>query len=378
MKVLYIFKHDPFGISGGSKASRHFFEAFETIYANVSFDILVADSARCTFPSKILEKHCVHFVPARNNANRLLSCFTRIIHRYHAIAKKMMTETHYDLCIFDHSSIAGSLCDIAQKNDTKTIVIHHNVEQVFFRDNNPFLKRVFFSTAVSYNEKKAYKSCNYNIFLTEEDQSAFDVLYGKSEKKKIALYIFEGKDDNTHTLSKRQNDGHLNIVITGSLCNVQNVDGLTYFFGDLYGELPNNTFVIIAGRKPTAYVKQLISGKDNVRLVENPKDINQIVREGDIFLCPTRLGSGIKVRITDGLRVGLPIVAHVTSARGYRKFIERGYFLTFSNKKEFAKSISSFSKKIDTCFKDEIRSFYEKECNFESCVRKLSLFIEEK
>ena len=42
-RVLYIFKHDPFGIGGGATASRNFFYAFLQVYQGYDFDVLVAE-----------------------------------------------------------------------------------------------------------------------------------------------------------------------------------------------------------------------------------------------------------------------------------------------------------------------------------------------
>ena len=60
-----------------------------------------------------------------------------------------------------------------------------------------------------------------------------------------------------------------------------------------------------------------------------------IVGQCDIFVCPTRLGGGMKLRIIDGLRCGLPVIAHKVSARGYTHFMKNGIIRQFEWPEEF-------------------------------------------
>ena len=93
--------------------------------------------------------------------------------------------------------------------------------------------------------------------------------------------------------------------------------------------LPNGSEVIISGRNPDQRIIDTCSKISNVRLIPNPKDMSDIIRMADIYICPTRLGGGLKLRIMDGLRLGLPIITHSCSARGYDVFKNTGFFYSF-------------------------------------------------
>ena len=64
-------------------------------------------------------------------------------------------------------------------------------------------------------------------------------------------------------------------------------------------------------------------------MIPNPESIDDIITDSDIYLCPTRLGGGIKLRVMDGLRLGIPVITHSCSARGYDYFIDKPYFKVF-------------------------------------------------
>lgn len=72
---------------------------------------------------------------------------------------------------------------------------------------------------------------------------------------------------------------------------------------------------------------------------EYPKDMDEVVRDCDIFLCPARLGGGMKLRMMDGFRNGLPVLAHAVSARGYREFERMGMMWEFETAEKFGKEL---------------------------------------
>ena len=82
----------------------------------------------------------------------------------------------------------------------------------------------------------------------------------------------------------------------------------------------------------------------NVELIPNPEDMNKVIGSGDIYICPTRVGGGLKLRIMDGLKLGLPVITHDCSSRGYDAFYGTPYLKSFSNKEGFKNEASVHRK----------------------------------
>lgn len=334
--VLYITNHDPWGIGGGSFASAMFFRTFRKIFLDDNIDLCVADN--CRIPSDIKNINIIP-VPKRWIFSQLNSVFTGELNRYKNIGIQLLKSKHYDYVILDHNSL-GILVDYIPAS-SKSIVIHHNYEPDFYRDNTKsILKRILFLPRVKQWERTAYKNCFINIFLTTDDLEQFHEIYGEANGNNIVTGLIEEKDTHITPLSSINTDP-VRIVITGSLDNVQNVDGITYFIQDLYPLIPKDIEIIIAGKFPAKELVSSLSQLSNVNLIPNPKDISNIICQGSIFLCPARLGSGIKVRISDGLKIGLPVIAHETSCRGYEEFINHGYMLPFASKTEFSQALNN-------------------------------------
>lgn len=332
-RILYILKHDPWGIGGGSYVSLMYLTAFRKLFSEYEFDVCICQECINYQPESWVGKCNFIPVPPRGKISRLSSIFTGIMHRHQQKALYLIKTNEYEYCIFDHNQIAGTLINYISPS-TKSIVIHHNVEQNYFADNST--SKVFELLMLPHVircEKRAFKKCDYNIFLTEEDMSEFRSLYGNTKKKCAVIGIFDLKDKTvTHCGNTPKTPA---VVISGSLGNVQNIDGINYFINELYSYIPKEIPIIIAGKNPQSEIIKSLAGLSNVKLIANPKDMDEIINLANIYICPTRLGSGIKVRISDALKNGLPVIANKVSARGYGEYIKKGYFFPFSTPLEF-------------------------------------------
>lgn len=336
MKILYILKHNPWGIGGGCYACRNYLELFSEIFKDMHIDVLIC-SEYLKNANQTDFTNC-SFIPVapRTRFEKYMSPLTGVLHRHNGVAKRMIVENDYDYCIFDHNSIAGSLVDDCRKVGIKTIVLNHNCEQEYFRDNNSRIKNLLLLPVVRKNERHSYKECDYNIFLTEEDKTMFKKLYGSSETTSIVGGCFLRKGEKINVEDDRPFDKeNPKIVISGTMGNVQNLDGINYFLDELYRFVSENMSVVLTGRNPSGELKEKVAQYNNVRIIENPENILDIVGQCDIFVCPTRLGGGMKLRIIDGLRCGLPVIAQKVSARGYTHFMKNGIVRQFERPEEF-------------------------------------------
>ena len=381
MRILYVTKHDLFGWGGGATASRNFLEAFVTLFKDYEFDILLCEELLNSIPQKYREESRLHFigVSKRPVLSRVMSPLTGIMHRFQKTAIHYLSINKYDYCIFDHNSLAGSLVNNSYIQKVRTIVIHHNYEKDYFKDNNNFFIGWLFLNQVGNNEKRAYKNCDYNIFLTQEDCDKFKLNYGESKGKSIVRYIFESSDIQV-LQNKKISIPPKNLVITGSLNNMQNVDGINYFLDNIYQYIPNKYHIIISGQGPSLSLYRKLNRYPNIEVIPNPADMVDVIRKGDIFVCLTRLGSGIKVRITDGLRMGLPVIAHITSSRGYADFVKMGYMETYDTPQSFVEALAHMEEMIckNVNLAKEISSYYQSVCSFEYSLKVLDNVLNRK
>lgn len=377
MKILYILKHNPYGVGGGCKATFLYFMAFKEIFDKADFDVLTCEEYVKDFPPSIVSQINVIGIPRRNVLAKVVSPFTGILHRYQNKAKNLLNITNYDFCIFDHNAIAGSLIRYVKKKGIKSLVINHNLEANYYRDNtHSTIKRFLILPQVVKNEKNSYYLCDYNLFLTSEDRIDFCNHYGYSSTKVLTRYIYEYEDINKSIISESSSDS---FCITGSLNNIQNIDGIEYFIETIYPLLPVNVNITISGKDPCDKMVSRLKKYPNINLIANPTNMDEIVSNCSIYLCPTKLGSGIKVRISDALRNGLPVIAHKVSARGYSQFIKAGFMISYDDKETFVIALEQMRNWIKQTpdYKRVIRDYYFEECNFEKSTKEIAIFLKD-
>lgn len=388
MNILYILRHNPWGIGGGCYACRCYLDVFTEVFKGGHFDACICkeylDDKGCDYDN-------VSFigVEQRSKKEKVMSPITGLLHRFDSIARELLKSKKYDYCIFDHNSIAGPLVGLCKRLGVKMIVINHNCESEYYRDNYSYLKRLLFLHHVKSAERSSYLKCDSNIFLTEEDKLLFEERYGKSATKSIVTGCFEFKEnkesnDSVNKNAKIRKNEQLKLIISGTIGNVQNMDGINFFLKELLPCVPKKAEVIIAGKNPPANLSEEIKklnmtgGYARVTLIPNPEDIMSIVNGCDIFLCPTRLGGGLKLRVMDGLKAGLPVVAHQVSARGYSAFAKQGMLWSFKTKEEFEKSMMQAIELLENegYSKEHIQSFAKEQFSFEEKVKMLkTLFM---
>ena len=375
MRILYILKHNPWGIGGGCYACRNYLELFTELFKDSCFDVLICSEYLEGRTSKDFVNCTFYPVSPRNKISQYLSPVTQILHRHQQVAVSMIKKNQYDYCIFDHNSIAGSLVSICKKKGVKTIVLNHNCELEYFRDNNSWLKNLLLLPFVRKNERKAYLKCDYNIFLTDEDRDLFKNIYGESGTKTVVGGCFLRKGDVINHSVTPFNVACVKLVISGTIGNVQNRDGINFFLDELYEYLPENIEVVITGRNPTEEIIKKVAKLKNVSIIANPADILEIVGKCDVLVCPTRLGGGMKLRLIDGLRCGLPVISHKVSARGYTAFVDKGIVCQFETAEEFG---SCLVKVIDLIQNGKIDKTIIGKCaedifSFEAALKRLKI-----
>ena len=63
------------------------------------------------------------------------------------------------------------------------------------------------------------------------------------------------------------------------------------------------------------------------------------MRHADYYICPISAGSGMKLRVMDGLKQGLPVLCHEVSTAGYEKFMEDGMLHAYKDETTFMASL---------------------------------------
>lgn len=358
--------------SGGGLATLAYYNALCSIYPGLVDAALAEESCSGPYSS---------FIPIPSRS-KLHSIFSGSLHRNKSFMKNFLKESadQYSICVINGSFYAGDMMDLIHSYGIKIVVIHHNYEVEYYMTN----KSIFtfggnFPYFVKNNERNAYKKADLNLFLTKPDMDKCAEVYGKTYAPCHILGVFEASHKEfkpSHCLDKDL------IVITGSLCTYQTYHSIEVFEKMYYEKIKNHfpeIRILLAGRDPAEQVLTFEKKHPNdIKVVANPDNMDEITNMGSVYLCVTCVGGGLKLRVMDGLRRGMPVLVHKVSARGYEQFVGKPYFQVYDDPPSFIKGLTTILKYIkpnDKVFQSEIIDSYQKTFGFESGTKRLANFM---
>ena len=218
-RILYVTMHSVFATQGGGcLASRAFFSAFCDIFPNKVDLVCVRESIK----KDVVYEGCkIYGAPPRKFLCKVMSVFTGDMHRFSSFVKNILqTENAYEMIVFDHNAIGGSLVRFAKKKGLKTITIHHNCEKIYFRDNASFFHKILFLGHVIKKEKIAYLNSDLNLFLTSYDLELLKSMYG-AKSNSFVVGVFDFCEKKIEVTSNKKDDSNYIFAITGTMQNYQ-------------------------------------------------------------------------------------------------------------------------------------------------------------
>jgi len=288
-----------------------------------------------------------------------------------------------DIVVFDNSRTTAGMLNEVKKTGVKTITIHHNYEMEYYSGTKPSIAwRIPFMYYMEKAERTAVQKSDLNLTLTDEDIKLLQIHYDTQRRKKIVKLgsfesVIDSKSINSeHKDSIKKTDKKLYFAITGTLGSYQTEMSVIPFLENEYPELLKlipESKLIIAGRNPSDKMKDVCLKYPSIELIANPESMMEIMAYVDVYICPTCVGGGLKLRVMDGLKAGLPILTHVVSARGYEEFQKANCLFSYENTDSFRislkKLISEKNKgKLDP---KTIKDLYNSIFSFEAGVKRL-------
>ena len=321
-RILYIATSNVFFDTGGGIANRAFMNSLLEAYPGKVDVIHMQTNKGGAIPSYF------HLVPGFTTISKLFALFSGRIHRYNPWVMNYLDShpNEYSHCILN----CGILGDIV-----------------------PEIKN------------REYGST----------QSSHDDVVG----------IFEAEEHKDSELENRRPLIANKLVICGSLNSVQTLKGLkdfaNHYLEPLHKYYHDDFLLTLTGRSPGEYIQKLASNDLNISLIPSPQNILEVVKESGIFICPTNVGGGIKLRIMDGLKLGLPILTHKISARGYDCFYDKPWFRIYQDKGSFLEGLESLNKIIKdqatlrTIIKNEYKEYYSYTTGKKRFLKSIDLFL---
>lgn len=364
MRVLIVTHNYLTGYGGGVFGARAYINAFSALFDDVTllYPIREKEIGFDGLRENIRRIGVADPAPGLAKLSRIL--FKGVLHRFEKPFRDLLFRERFDIVVFQNSKCSSGIIRDARSSGARIIVVHDNFEQEYTRDNIPFLLRPMLLPAVIRTEREAVRSADVNLVLTPDDARLFKSMYGGNISLWGSFEYGPSKPRTSVAVSEPV------FAITGNLGARQTVSSLIPWLSDYYPilkELVPEARLLVAGKDASEALKRLLS-KVGAEFVDTPTDMSAILAQARYYVCPVNCGGGVKLRVMDGLREGLPTLVHRVSARGYEAFENRSLFV-YDDLASFRKALSA----LLSCDSDPAlyRELYDRIFSFEAGVERL-------
>ena len=257
----------------------------------------------------------------------------------------------FDVVWLDHLGMARYLADVrAERPSCRTVLDQHNVESEFFgqfaeRKRGPIklVAKAEHRASVAF-ERSAMRSVDAVVAISHDDAKQFGALAGISAHVVPVVMSF--------TKAVRAPVTRPHFCYVGNLRWRPNAEGLDWFCRDVWPEikkrLPDATMEIAgvgldrdASGKLAVPATWQVPGIETVGFME---DLEPLYARSIAMLAPIAGGSGVRMKLLEGFRAGMPVVTTPDGAFG----------LPLEDGREalIAKDAIGFAERAVTCARD--------------------------
>lgn len=370
MRILIVTHHYLAGNGGGIYASRSMVNALAETGAEVTLLYPVQGDERAEeIDPRVQLRPVTYDLPRWRKA---LDLVCGRLHRYFGVLEKTLSETRFDQVFFDTCYPSFRMLGKVRKTGARIVTIHHNCQWEYARDSYSFPVRPLMLFWLRRCEGQAVRGSDLNLTLTPEDREILYKAYDPSRRSRIE--VFGVHEYRRAPLPASTEVTEPVFVITGNLGAKQSEDALLPWLATCYPLLKTHVKdarLILAGNAPSARL-EAICRERGIELVASPHEMGPILRQARYYICPTDRGGGIKLRIMDGLRYGLPVLTHAVSARGYQPFLGTALFV-YQDPSSFVSALDAMlAAKVDA---PAVQQLYKECFSFDACVEAMKKVV---
>lgn len=233
------------------------------------------------------------------------------------IAGEMVERSRYEVVVAEFSGMGQHIVNNPFMPAVRKVISCHQCDTVGLRnflDTQDYFSLRSWPGRIWYHRLKRYEFNLYRkvdrvIVLTPEERNelmAFSL--------DVPLTIIRGGVDLDyfHPVESENYNRQPNLVYTGHFLDELNRDAFTWFVKEVWPRVkarhPNLKFYVL-GPHPSAEMKALARRDRDIMLTGLIEDIRPYLHNADLFVCPIRIGSGLRGKVLEAMASGVPVVS---------------------------------------------------------------------
>jgi glycosyltransferase involved in cell wall biosynthesis len=265
----------------------------------------------------------------------------------------LFAQEKFDVVILE-SVFVGSYIETIRKHSQARILLRvHNIEYLIWerlskQEKNPVKKMTYRYLANSLKrfELALFEKIDGYMPITEVDHLFFKEKYPALPGKVIpfgidlSIYQYESRKIDTNKIS---------LFHIGSMNWQPNIEGMAWFLENVWEKVaekhPKLTLVL-AGKGNKAIFGN--TAFNNVQIFDFVESAQQFINEHDIMIVPLLSGSGMRIKIMEGLALGKPIITTAIGAEGIEITDKENIFIA-NTPETMAQTIDFCVNHIEKC-----------------------------
>jgi glycosyltransferase involved in cell wall biosynthesis len=256
----------------------------------------------------------------------LFSSESYFVSRFHfqdfedALIKKLQT-TQFDIIQLEGLFMGVYIPVIKKYSKAKIVLRAHNVEHLIWQrhlqNEKPSLKKIYLSMQTKRLKRFEWKVLNEVdavVTITDIDREMFE----KEGLKKPFYNCITGVDVASYKtgsgVKKPKTLFHF-----ASMDWMPNQEAVRWFLANCWGDVlkavPDAKLVIAGRHMPQEFIKM---SEPNVLVIETVNDAKAFYQEHELMLVPLLSGSGLRIKIIEGMAYGKAIVSTSIGAEGIK------------------------------------------------------------
>ncbi len=333
MRILYLSQVLPYPLDAGPKMRSYYVLKYLSQQHDVTLLTFVRDTDRPEYIAQMEEIcHAVHTVPMRRSAVRdgqfllksIVSGQPFLIVRDEVPAmtaklRELLAGQPFDAVHADQLWMAQyALQAKTFSPDVRLVLDQHNAVYLIpgrmaDGETNPVKKMILAreSKMMARYESETCPRFDRVVWVTRED---YDAVSAISSTPLPAPAVIPICGDPTREPPVEPKDGVKRVTFLGGLHWPPNAQGIVWFaknvFPKIRARVPDAVLTVIGKNPPAA-----LTG-DGVQVTGYVEDLSPLLAETQAFVVPLHAGGGMRVKIIDAWRWGLPIVSTTIGAEG--------------------------------------------------------------
>ena len=294
----------------------------------------------------------------------------------------MVQEEQYHVVISEYSVMAQYLYNKPYLEGTMRVMFVHECYYLSRRlawkvqgFNRRGLTALLYTKGLKDYELSLYRSADLLLTLTPEDKDKLLQL-----DPRLNIEVVPSGIDVEYFCPPRETPHSPKLMFLGNYPHYPNRDAVLFFLESIWPpikkEMPGTKFYVV-GRDPTPDILKAAREDPQVIVTGTVEDVRPYFAKSQVFVCPIRMGGGLRGKLLESMAMGVPVVSTSLGAEGIPG--QQGEnILIANNPHDFTSHIVELLK--NQSLREKIsrnaRSLVVDEFSCEKVVRRLEVLLE--